>query len=312
MQEFCKLWKISLTFRCAYKPSGSGIVERNHRTNNRMSARWGKSIDYCLFWYNITPHGSKSLIPSSKLISDEWRNPFLEVEVNFKIDDGQESDKRAYSVGNKVWVRPHGVRCTSLWNPGIVTKVNSEHNVEVDGVPRHVCDMRRRWTDEGKRDDESLISANLSTVGPNFESSSFKSNFERDAERRNATQENGNDIENESLLLPRRGLRAKRLPAHLKDIFVNDDFEITGSIIKVKSLFVNAFHVYETILLCDVITAFYESIKLTQFRGIVRSEQELFTVLVLADSLLLHFGSFVIVSFFISSFLLIHSLQGLS
>ena len=131
-------------------------------------------------------------------------------------------------MGDKVWVKPHGARCTSLWNHGIVTKVNSEHNVEVDGVPRHVCNMRRRWADEGERDDKSLISANLPTVGPNFVSSSSEPNFERDAERRNATLENGNDVENESLLLPRRGSRARRLPAHLKDFFVNDDFEITG------------------------------------------------------------------------------------
>ena len=151
----------------------------------------------------------------------------MEVEVNSKIDDGQESDKRAYSVGDKVWVKPHGVLYTSLWNSGIATKVNTEHNVKVDGVPRHVCDMRRRWADEGERDDESLISANLPTVGPNVVSSSSESNFERDAERRNATLENGNDVENESLLLPRRGLRARRLPAHFKDLFVNDNFEIT-------------------------------------------------------------------------------------
>ena len=114
MQEFCKLRKISLTFRCGYKPSGNGIVERNHKTIKRMSARCEKSIDYCVFWYNITPHGSKGIIPSSKLISSEWRNPFLEVEVNCEIDDGQESDKRAYFVGDKVWVKPHGVRCTFL------------------------------------------------------------------------------------------------------------------------------------------------------------------------------------------------------
>ena len=121
----------------------------------------------------------------------------MEVEVNSEIDDGQESDKPAYSVGDKVWLKPHGARCTSLWNPEIVTKVNSEQHVEVDGMPRHVCDMRRRWADEGERDDESLISANLPTVGPNFVSSSSESNFERDAERRNATLENGNDVENE-------------------------------------------------------------------------------------------------------------------
>ena len=138
------------------------------QTIKQMSARCGKSIDYCVFWYNITPYGSKGIIPSSKLISYEWRNSFLEVEINSEIDDGQESDKRAYSVNDKVWVKPHGARCNSLWNPGIVTKVNSKHNVEVDGMPRHVCDKRRRWANQGERDNESLISANLPTVGPNF------------------------------------------------------------------------------------------------------------------------------------------------
>ena len=62
-------------------------------------------------------------------------------------------------------------------------------------------------------------------------------------------------------------------------------------------MFVNAFHVCETILLCDVMTTFYKSINLTQYRGIVLSEEELFTVLILADSLS-QFSSFAIVSFF--------------
>ena len=109
-----------------------------------MSACCRKSIGYCVFWNNITPHSSKGIIPLSKLISYEWQNLFLQVEVNSEIDDGQESDKRVYSVGDKVWVKPHRACCTSLWNSRIVAKVNSEHDMEVDGVPRHVCDMRRR------------------------------------------------------------------------------------------------------------------------------------------------------------------------
>ena len=193
-----------------------------------MSARCRKSIGYCVFWNNITPHSSKGIIPLSKLISYEWQNLFLQVEVNSEIDDGQESDKCVYSVGDKVWVKPHRACCTSLWNSRIVAKVNSEHDVEVDGVPRHVCDMRRRCVDEGERDDESLILANLPTVGPSFVSSSSESNFERDVERHNATLENGNNVQNESLLLPRQGLRVRQLLAHLKDFFVNDDIEITG------------------------------------------------------------------------------------
>ena len=67
-----------------------------------MSAHCRKSIDYCVSWYNITSHGSKGIIPSSKLISYEWQNPFLEVELNSEINDGQESDKRAYSMRDKI------------------------------------------------------------------------------------------------------------------------------------------------------------------------------------------------------------------
>ena len=130
-------------------------------------------------------------------------------------------------MGDKVWVKPHGSRCTSLWNPGVVTKVNSEHHIEVDGVLRHVCDMRRRWADEGERDDESLISANLPTVSLNFVSSSSESNFERDAKGLMPLWKMAMKWKRITFTIP-AGLRARRLPAHLKDFFVNDDFKITG------------------------------------------------------------------------------------
>ncbi|GFO34998.1 hypothetical protein PoB_006150300 [Plakobranchus ocellatus] len=34
-------------------------------------------------------------------------------------------------------------RCTSQWSRGRVSKVNSSNNAEVDGMPRHVLDVRR-------------------------------------------------------------------------------------------------------------------------------------------------------------------------
>jgi transposase InsO family protein len=33
-----KKWNVEAVFRCAYKPSGNGIVEWNHRTIKRMAA----------------------------------------------------------------------------------------------------------------------------------------------------------------------------------------------------------------------------------------------------------------------------------
>ena len=66
MHDFCEFWAVRLVFRCAYKPSGNGIVERNHRTIKRMSARSGRSIEYSAFWYNVTPHCDQKIIPARK------------------------------------------------------------------------------------------------------------------------------------------------------------------------------------------------------------------------------------------------------
>jgi len=41
------------------------------------------------------------------------------------------------------WVKPPGARCTTQWGRGVVTKVNSRNNVEVNHVPRHVLDLRK-------------------------------------------------------------------------------------------------------------------------------------------------------------------------
>ncbi|XP_045104348.1 uncharacterized protein LOC123499878 [Portunus trituberculatus] len=52
--------------------------------------------------------------------------------------------RKNYTVDDAVWVRRRGERCTSASQPGVVTRVNSPQVVEVDGVPRHVRDLRHR------------------------------------------------------------------------------------------------------------------------------------------------------------------------
>ena len=47
---------VSMVFRCTYKHSGYGMVERNRRTIKRMVARSGRSVEDMVFWYNITPN----------------------------------------------------------------------------------------------------------------------------------------------------------------------------------------------------------------------------------------------------------------
>ena len=64
----------------------------------------------------------RSSVPSNALFMYQWRVPF---DVNMQELDDDEM-------------------CTKQWTPGKVTKIISKHTVDVNGVPRHVRDVRRR------------------------------------------------------------------------------------------------------------------------------------------------------------------------
>uniref|UniRef100_A0A5S6QB68 DUF5641 domain-containing protein n=1 Tax=Trichuris muris TaxID=70415 RepID=A0A5S6QB68_TRIMR len=50
-----------------------------------------------------------------------------------------------YNVGDAVWVRPGGSRrCDSRYVSGVITRIISDQTVKVNGMPRHVRDIRRR------------------------------------------------------------------------------------------------------------------------------------------------------------------------
>ena len=48
-------------------------------------------------------------------------------------------------------VKSPGNHCTLRWNAGRVTGMTSSENVTVNGVPRHVPDLRRLFVDEGDK-----------------------------------------------------------------------------------------------------------------------------------------------------------------
>ncbi|CDW61316.1 hypothetical protein TTRE_0000977101, partial [Trichuris trichiura] len=52
--------------------------------------------------------------------------------------------RRRYNVVDEVWIRPPAGRCDTRYEEGTVTNVLSGQAVEVDGIPRHVRDIRRR------------------------------------------------------------------------------------------------------------------------------------------------------------------------
>ncbi|XP_067949793.1 uncharacterized protein [Watersipora subatra] len=139
--QFADEWGISLRFRAAYAPSGNGIVERNHRTIKRIAERGRISPEEATFWYNVTPRKGTDggSVPSNNLYRYAWRVPF---DVNLRGLD--EVSQGKFAVGDEVWVKPSTPSCTRQWAPGVITGVVSKHNVCVDGMPRHVRDVRKR------------------------------------------------------------------------------------------------------------------------------------------------------------------------
>ena len=156
LRRFAEKWNVNLRFRCAYRPSGNGIVERIHRTIKRTAARSNSTIQEAVFWYNIAPlKNNDAASPSSMLFQSDrrWRNPNNAPDVSDEpIFDA------SFEVGVKVFVKPADARCSTPWPIGTVTAVISDTQIEVDGVPRHVADCRRvpeSLTDAGQGSNDS-------------------------------------------------------------------------------------------------------------------------------------------------------------
>ncbi|XP_067930804.1 uncharacterized protein [Watersipora subatra] len=105
-KEFLQRSGVKPVYCCAYRHSGNGIVERNHRTIKRMVARTGGSVETMVYWYNVSPN-SDDTVPMQALFQYETKLP--------------------------------GASKTDI---GHVTNIVGEHTLEVDGVNRHVADVR--------------------------------------------------------------------------------------------------------------------------------------------------------------------------
>lgn len=143
---FAARWGVSLRFRGAYAPSGNGIVERNHRTVKVIAARKGCSVAEAVHLYNVTPRDGETVAsaPVSGIYRYRVRDCVRHDQVQRAVHTSPDVARKNYTVDDAVWVRRRGERCTSASQPGVVTRVNSPQVVEVDGVPRHVRDLRHR------------------------------------------------------------------------------------------------------------------------------------------------------------------------
>ena len=94
-------WGLKRLFRCAYKPSGNAIVERNHRTVKRMAERsnQSRSQDEMVYWYNLAPRGSSwDTAPAASVHTYKWRIPSVVEESTVN-----ENAVGGIKMGDEVW-----------------------------------------------------------------------------------------------------------------------------------------------------------------------------------------------------------------
>lgn len=160
MKEFLGEWGVEQLFSGAYRHSGNGIVERNHRTIKRSVARSGESVDMIVYWYNNSPR-SNGVVPAEALYR-------YHTEVRGERSVGCSRvvvlGGSKFSVGDRVYVKPVNARCTSVWSIGIVTRVVSDQIVEVDGVNRHVADLRSAESTDDSCGNDGVVGEDAADV----------------------------------------------------------------------------------------------------------------------------------------------------
>uniref|UniRef100_A0A5S6QCD8 RNase H domain-containing protein n=1 Tax=Trichuris muris TaxID=70415 RepID=A0A5S6QCD8_TRIMR len=127
--------------RCAYAPSGNGIIQRCHRTIKVIAARKGCTVNEAVYLYNVMPRDNRSA--STAPANAVYRYAIRVRGIDLANDDVRVPDCR-YATGDHVWIKPPATRCDTQFDRGTITKILSDQAVEVDGVPRHVRDVRKQ------------------------------------------------------------------------------------------------------------------------------------------------------------------------
>lgn len=153
-RNLLEVWNVAVRYRCANEASGNGVVERNHRSIKTMVERSQSTVEDAVYWYNVTPKDdcSESTAPGTRVYRYQMRvRPALPAGQPLSPDvngSGLRVQARAsggsYRVGDTVWVRRRGSRCFTRSETGTVTAVVSDLCVEVDGIPRHIRNLRPR------------------------------------------------------------------------------------------------------------------------------------------------------------------------
>ena len=154
-------WKIAMRFRAVHEPGGNGIVERCHRSVKVIAARRECTISEAVHLYNVSPRdGEREETVSAAgvytyAVRDCIRPPQTDGEETGAMRAPAVSRGARPRVGDRVWMRQPGTRCTELSRRGTVTGVTSPQVLEVDGVPWHVRDLRPRRDGDGSPDGDN-------------------------------------------------------------------------------------------------------------------------------------------------------------
>ena len=150
MRAFAARWRVVLRFRAAYEAGGNGVVERHHRTIKVIVARQRCSVQEAVHRYNVTPRkGAVSeQAPAALAYGRAVRDLPVVLASAPPVEEAASNEPRGgaeWRPGDRVWTRRRGLdRCGDRSKPGVVTGVPSDQVVEVDGVPIHVRNVRRR------------------------------------------------------------------------------------------------------------------------------------------------------------------------
>ncbi|KAK3882626.1 hypothetical protein Pcinc_012994 [Petrolisthes cinctipes] len=155
-------WNIHRLFRAAYRPGGNGIVERNHRTIKAIAEKGNITPTEAVYWYNMTPRSgqTEASVPQQSVFRYNWRHPDV-------VPAMMDVESAPVKLGEEVWVKPPSARCTTRWKTGEVTDINSRNNVSVDGMPRHVLDIRRIIRGSSQSEESSTEDGGQSNEGSN-------------------------------------------------------------------------------------------------------------------------------------------------
>ena len=207
LKTFLDEWRVQLQFRCAYVPSGNGIIKRCHRTVKRITTRKQCTIPEAVYWYNVTP---KDDISSATAPGNIVYWSYIRLKgINGTPALTHNQQQAVFKPGDRVWVKtPHG-RCTTKYKVGRVTGITSVQNITVGGTPCHVKDLR------------PIVGPGKPTVCSDMVSEDASERFETIRERpceqapsTNAGDVSSNNTSNEDqvTILPRRSTRHKRPP----------------------------------------------------------------------------------------------------